>query len=237
MNKKVFMNISPHPDDPDIFCGGTVAKLVKEGNNVHYVICTDGSMGTFDLSIEPEKLAEIRRSEQKAAAKILGVKDVIFLNFKDAHLVPSFELREKLIKLIRKVRPNVIMALDPWMPYEAHNDHRTAGMMVTEASVFSGFPHICPEHLKEGLKPWKADEIHFFFTETPNVYIDIEDTIDLKIKAIQQHKSQMSTMGSDPSKIAELVRELAAKTGSKCGKKYAEAYKMFKVKAGHLQIW
>jgi len=148
---KKILCIQPHADDADFGAGGTIAKLTRKGCEVVYVTLTDDRVGTFKQDLWPEKLAIIRVKEQERAAEILGVKRLIWLNYRDSELYPSLELRGKLIRLIREIRPDVVMTNDPWLLYEAHPDHRYTGLMAAEAVLFSPFPHVNPEHIREGL--------------------------------------------------------------------------------------
>jgi len=215
---EVVLSIQAHPDDTDFFAGGTVAKLTKQGSKVVYLTVTNGSMGTANPDLKPEDLTEVRRKEQMRAAKVLGVEDVVFLNYNDSELYPSLELRGKLIRMIRQLKPNTVMTLDPWKPYEAHPDHRCTGMMAYEASAFCLLPHVNPEHLKEGLEPHLVEEVHFFDTQNPNHWEDISETIDLKMQGLAQHESQSGT------EMATASREGDSKAGSAIGVAYAEAF-------------
>ena len=219
---KKILCIQPHADDADFGAGGTIAKLTRKGCEVVYVILTDDRVGTFKQDLWPERLAIIRVKEQERAAEILGVKRLIWLNYRDSELYPSLELRGKLIRLIREIRPDVVMTNDPWLPYEAHPDHRYTGLMAAEAVLFSPFPHVNPEHIREGLKPFYVPHICFFFTHRPNTYIDISETIDLKIKAILAHKTQIE----DAERVSSLLRAYGKEVGKNIGVDYAEAFKI-----------
>ena len=219
--KKVLC-IQPHPDDADFGAGGTIAKLTKKGCEVIYVSLMDGSIGTFKQDLWPEKLAGLRVKEQEKAAEILGVKRLIWLGYRDSELYPSLELRGKLIRIIRETRPDVVMTNDPWLPYEAHPDHRYTGLMAAEAVLFSPFPHVNPEQIREGLKPFRVPHICLFFTHRPNTYIDISETIDLKIKAILAHKTQIE----NAKMVSIALRAYGKELGKNIGVDYAEAFKI-----------
>ena len=222
--------IQPHPDDADFGAGGTIAKLTKHGCEVTYVSVMDDRVGTFKPDLWPEKLAVLRVREQEKAADILGVKKLIWLGYRDSELYPSLELRGKLIKIIREARPDVVMTNDPWLPYETHPDHRYAGLMAAEAVTFSPFPHVNPEQIREGLKPYSVPYICFFVTHRPNTYIDISHTIETKIKAILAHKTQV---GEDPKKLEKLMRAYGSEMGKKMNVDYAEAFKILKPRHLH----
>lgn len=244
--KKVVLVIQAHPDDAELRVSGTVAKLARAGDEVFYVTITDGSKGTFDPSSDPSALAKVREAEQREAADVLGVKEVFFLRHTDGELLPSIELRDTLIMYIRKLRPTIVMALDPWLPYNVHPDHRAAGIVSAEATAFAGMPSFCRPHLAQGLDEHQPRQIYFFRTNEPNEWVDISDTIEAKVRAILCHRSQLSLSpelaGKDvdvkelEARVARDVRKRAIEIGSKSGLPYAEAFKVLEVGAGHFKI-
>ena len=215
---KVLLSIQAHPDDTDFFAGGTVAKFIENGWTVIYVSVTDGAKGTFDHDIKPETLAKVRMEEQRRAAKVLGVEDTIFLGYEDTTLHPNLELRGELIKIIREVRPSIVMTHDAWKPYEVHPDHRCTGIVATEAATFASLPHVNPEHLEIGLKPHRVEAIYLFDTVNPNTVIDTMDVMEKKIKALSEHRSQQGEV------IGKLAKERDSLLGKKIGKHYAEPF-------------
>jgi LmbE family N-acetylglucosaminyl deacetylase len=187
-----------HPDDPDFFCGGTIARWVARGREVHYCLLTRGDKGSDDDHTPPEQLAKIREAEQRAAASVLGVKDVLFLDEEDGYLVPSLALREKIVRVIRQVRPQIVVTCDPtnFFPsnrYINHADHRAAGQVTLDA-VFPAarsalyFPSLYKE---EGLEPHKVKEVYVAGAQHPNITVDISSFFDLKIAALSEHRSQL----------------------------------------------
>jgi len=245
MSKTVLV-IQAHPDDAEFRVSGTVAKLVRAGDEVYYVTITDGSKGTFDPSSDPTALAKVREAEQREAAEVLGVKEAFFLHLIDGELIPSMELRDALIGYIRRLRPTIVMALDPWLPYNVHPDHRVAGMISAEATAFAGMPSFCKSHLAQGLNEHQPKQIYFFRTSEPNEWVDIGDTIEAKIRAILCHRSQL-TLSKElagevvdvkemEARVARDIRKRAAEIGSRCGKTYAEAFKVLDVEAGHFKM-
>ncbi|MEX0975367.1 MAG: PIG-L deacetylase family protein [Bacillota bacterium] len=182
--------IFPHPDDAELTAGGTVALLSGEGAAVTYAPVTDGSMGTFDPRFSREQIAAVRRREQEDAASMLGVKDIEWLGFRDGFLPDVETLREPMVKLIRRFQPDFVLTLDPWLPYEAHPDHRKTGMAAVEAVIYAAFPLAYPEHLQEGLVPWGVSGIAMALSARPNTFINVESTWDRKIAACLAHKSQ-----------------------------------------------
>ncbi len=182
--------IYPHPDDAELTAGGTVSLLADEGATITYAPVTDGCMGTFDPLVSPDQIAAVRRKEQEHAAAILGVKAIEWLGFRDGFLPDIEALREPMVKLIRKVKPDMVITLDPWLPYEAHPDHRKTSLAAVEACIYASFPLAYPEHLAEGIAPWGVSGIAMALSVRPNTFIDIESTWDRKIEACLAHKSQ-----------------------------------------------
>lgn len=222
--------IAAHPDDLEFGVAGTAAKWVSKGCEVTFCLITDGNAGTHEEGITAEELAEIRREEQREAAKILGVQNVEFLGYDDCKLVNTLELREKLVRMIRKYRPNVLGCQDPTnvfprSDYINHPDHRAAGNAVIDAAFPSSEMRLLyPNIDAEGYPPHKANYVYIFFTtdDKVNLYVDISDTIDKKIESLRAHKSQMGDW--DPN---DRIREWAKGAGKQVGFGYAERF--FKV--------
>ncbi|MGB9718393.1 MAG: PIG-L deacetylase family protein [Thermoproteota archaeon] len=230
--------IQAHPDDAEYHAGGTIARMVEEGCVVNYATVTDGSKGTFDVNVDPKVLSETRRKEQRAAADVLGVKELFFLGYPDGDLYPSLELRGRLVEIIRMVKPNIVMTLDAWLPYEIHPDHRVTGLMASEATVFAGMPNFYREQVFSGIAPHKPDAILLFATGSPNLFIDITRFIEKKAEAILKHESQLPlSLPEDLLKKGleevrgELVKSLRkeGRRGGRC----VEPMRMFRVGAGH----
>jgi len=184
--------ITPHPDDAEFGVAGTVVKWARQGKVVVYIVCTNGDKGSEDLKITPEKLSKIREKEQLEAAKLLGVKEVIFLRYSDQSLEDTPEFRKKIVRLIRTYRPEIVVTSDPYRRYIWHRDHRIVGQVTLDAV----FPYArdlwaYPDLLEEGLKPHKIKEIWFWAAEDINYRSDITQTFDLKLKALRCHKSQI----------------------------------------------
>ncbi len=182
-----------HADDTEFMAGGTVAKMAAEGREVVEVIATDNSRGTFELT--PEQMVPASEAEAREAARILGKKDVVFLNYSDGMLsdTPLNELREKFMRLIRAYRPRTVLTFDPWAPFEPHPDHRRVAFAAVEAVSFAHMPNFHPEHATEGLTPHLAAE-QYFFAKAPahaNTVIDTTDHVEKKIEALCAHDTQM----------------------------------------------
>lgn len=186
------MVVTAHPDDAEFGVAGTVARWVKEGKQVVYVVCTDGDKGTSDRSLKPAQLAEIRKREQRAAAKVLGVREVIFLGYPDQGLEDTPEYRKRIVRLIRMYRPRMVVTSDPYRRYLWHRDHRIAGQVTLDAVFPFARDHLAyPDLLEEGLEPHDVEEILFWAAEDINYRSDITDTFDLKIAALRCHQSQI----------------------------------------------
>ncbi len=205
------MVIVAHPDDPEFFCGGTVALWCAAGTEVIYLILTNGNKGSDDPSLTPESLAKIRQKEQQAAADVLGVKEIIFFNEPDGELESTLELRKQVVSQIRKHRPDAVIALDPTRfffedRYVNHADHRVAGEVAIDAVYPAARNRMYhPELLKEGLEPHTVKDIYIVEPEHPTLYVDITDVGETKINAIWCHTSQIT----DPKGSAERWRKRA----------------------------
>ncbi len=222
------MVVVAHPDDAEFGCSGTVAKWCKEGLEVVYVIVTDGSKGTPDREITPQQLVEMRRQEQIAAGKILGLKDVVFLGYPDAYLQPTLELRRDIVRQIRRFRPDILITNSPVRSlsgngYLGHPDHFAAGVATLSAVYPAARDHLTfPELLKEGLEPHKVREVLITGHDHPDKWIDVTDTLDIAILALQAHTSQVRGQ-----EIEDRMRERRREAGKEHGMEYAEAFKHF----------
>ncbi|MCX7911954.1 MAG: PIG-L family deacetylase [Dehalococcoidales bacterium] len=222
------MVISPHPDDCEFGIAGTVARLVREGKQVVYVICTNGDKGTSDRTLSPRKLAEIREREQLAAAELLGVKETVFLRYPDQGLEDCHEFRRDLVRVIRRFRPRIVATADPHRRYMWHRDHRITGIVAMDAVYPYARDHLSyPELLEEGLEPHKVREIWFWGAEEPNFRMDITDTIDIKFAALACHKSQV---GDVPPEMRERLKEFARLQAEGESFEYAEAFRRVEVR-------
>jgi len=189
--------VIPHPDDAESRVAGTVARWTREGRDVIYVVCTNGDKGTNDRSLKPEELVRIREQEQLAAAKILGVREVIFLRYPDQTLEDTPEFRKELVRQIRKYRPETVVTVNPYERYLTHRDHRITGQVTLDAIFpFAGCIHSYPDLLEEGLQPHKVKEVLIAGFERQNYRSDITDTFDVRIAALRCHKSQIGDFPS-----------------------------------------
>ena len=206
------MVVTAHPDDAEFGVAGTVARWVKQGKQVVYVVSTDGDKGTSDRSLKPEQLGEIRKKEQRAAAKVLGVREVVFLGYPDQGLEDTPEYRKQIVRLIRMYRPRIVVTSDPYRRYLWHRDHRIAGQVTLDAVFPFARDHLAyPDLLEEGLEPHDVEEILFWAAEDINYRSDITDTFDLKIAALRCHQSQIQGF-PDPNPedwLRERCRQMA----------------------------
>ena len=224
---QAFLWVVAHPDDAEFSSAGTIARFAKEGKTVTIIQVTSGDRGSSDRAATPETLAETRESEEREAARRLGVSDVVFLRQPDGALVPDIGLREKITRMIRTHRPDVIVTHDPFRPYALHPDHRAVGMATHDAVYPTARDHLYyPDHLAEGLEPHKTAEIWYFGSEEPDVYIDITDSFDLKVDALLAHKSQVG----DGENLAERLRERSAELAKDQPFELAEAFKSVKMR-------
>jgi LmbE family N-acetylglucosaminyl deacetylase len=215
-----------HPDDAEFMCGGTVAAWAREGTEVHYCVVTDGSAGSNEPGVTREQMIPIREREQRAAARILGVSSVSFLGFRDGELEVTLDTRRAVTRVVRRVRPDVIVAPDPsrlWSGsgYVNHWDHKQAGTLAL-CAVMPDAPSRpqFPELLDEGLEPFEVPSL-WLSAEEPDTYVDITKTLDLKLEALRAHASQ----GGEEAE--EWVRERARELGAQGGMEYAEAFRAF----------
>jgi LmbE family N-acetylglucosaminyl deacetylase len=205
--------IAAHPDDAEFGAAGTVAKWVREGRRAAYLVCTSGEKGTTDLSLTTEQLIAIREEEQRAAARVLGVQEVLFLRRPDQGLEDTAEFRKLIVRMIRTFRPQIVMTSDPYRRYIWHRDHRIIGQVVLDAVFPYARDHLAyPDLIAEGLLPHKVRELYFWGAEEINHRSDITTTLDLKIAALRCHVSQVREFSrGDPEQwLRQRCREMAA---------------------------
>lgn len=219
--------ILAHPDDPEFFCGATIARWTKAGHQVIYWLLTCGDKGTANRSLTSDQLCRIRHQEQRAAAAVLGVHEVNFLGFPDGYLVPDLELRKEITRIIRQVRPDVLVTCDPTTLYVGdnrlnHPDHRAAGQATLDAVYPPARDHLYfPELLEAGLEPHIVREVWISGTQEPSVRMDATDLWETKIRALYEHKSQIG----DPQKLAERMRSRLAPDSTPENPRYEENFR------------
>lgn len=195
--------VMAHPDDPEFYCGGTIARWASEGRHIHYCLLTRGGRGSDDGFVDPEALANLRVAEQQAAARVLGVQEVHFLDYPDGYLVADLTLRKDIVRVIRRVRPDILITSDPtnFFPssrYINHPDHRAAGQAALDA-VFpaSGSALFFPElERNEGLAPHKVKQVYVAGARDPNTAVDVTAYVERKLAALREHRSQIRDMDS-----------------------------------------
>lgn len=219
--------VAPHPDDAESGCGGTVARWAAEGAGVVIVMCTNGDKGSSDPETIPERLAAMREVEQLDAARLLGVKDVVFLRHPDGSLEDNLQFRGEVVREIRRHKPEVVMCIDPFRARtHTHLDHRVSGQVAIDAAcTYAWRPHYFPKHLKdEGLRPHSIREIYLWSSEDPDIYVDISDSVELKVQALLAHASQFP----DPQRRGQGVRDHAAQVGRQIEMPFAEGFRVMK---------
>lgn len=232
-NIKKAMVVFAHPDDAEWGCSASVAQLIREGSEVVYVVCTDGSKGTEDRSINGYKLSEIRRKEQVNAGKALGLKDVIFLNHPDGYLEPNLDLRRDISREIRRWKPDLLITTNPkrdllMSDYLGHPDHFAAGEAALSAVFPSARDHLTfPELLSEGYDTHKVKEVWvIMFGENSNYINPItKEDLNKAIKALQSHVSQLK----DPDEAAKWMTKRREDLGDTIGCDYAEGFRRYKL--------
>jgi LmbE family N-acetylglucosaminyl deacetylase len=221
------MVITAHPDDIEFVIAGTVAKWAQAGARVAYVLATSGDAGSHQPGMTREELARIREAEQRAAARVVGVDDVVFLGYHDGEVEPTLTLRRDLVREIRRFKPDTVICSDPTRliigdRYINHPDHRAVGQAALDAvAPAAAMPLVFGELREEGLEPHRVKSVLIASTSEPNTWIDVTGTIDLKIEALRQHTSQFPD-GWDPE---GLLREWGSENGREIGVPYAEAYR------------
>ena len=221
------MAIVAHPDDIEFSCSGTMARWARAGARICYVLCTSGDVGIAEPGMTRGRATEIREAEALAAAEIAGVKNVVFLREPDGLLVPTLDLRKKLVREIRRFRPEVVVTGDPTQVFSGedyinHPDHRAAAQAALDATFpAAGQPNLFEDLADEGLTAHKPRKVYVTSWAPADVYVCIDDTIDIKIAALRAHKSQMGDW--DP---ADMVREWAGNSAKGKEMLYAESYRV-----------
>jgi len=221
------MAIVAHPDDIEFSCVGTLARWAKAGARIAYVLCTSGDVGIAEDGMTRQKAAEIREAETRAAAEIAGVRDVIFLREPDGMLQATLELRKKIVREIRRFRPEVVICGDPtivWAGdgYINHPDHRAAATATLDA-VFpaAGQPNLFEDLAAEGLSAHKVRKVYCTAFGNGDTYVSIDETIDVKAAALKAHKSQMGDWD-----VEKNIKQWAAERAKGKEMRYAELFRV-----------
>jgi len=187
-----------HPDDIDFGSAGSIAKWCAEGWTVYYVLATSGDKGTHDPNMTGQELAAIREEEQREAARVLGVKECIFLGYPDGFVYPTAELRGQIVRLFRQYKPDVVLTWDGFRSGFNHLDHRNIGITVRDAVYPATRDRLYyPEHEREGLPEHRVNEMLLAGSDKPDYFVDISAFIEKKVDAMLSHRSQVSTQDRD----------------------------------------
>jgi LmbE family N-acetylglucosaminyl deacetylase len=221
--------VAAHPDDVEFGAGGTLAKWAHGGCDVHHVVCTDGSKGTWDPTADLPKLIARRQDEQREAARRLAgdrAGEVRFLGRVDGDLTNDRATVSAVVRIIRELRPDVVLGHDPWKRYRLHPDHRHAGWLVCDAIVAARDPHFFAEH---GLAPHRPAALLLWEADEPNHAEDVTDFVGHKLAALEAHESQFETTmhAADASELGafrDRIRTRLADLGAPLGVAAAEVF-------------
>ena len=226
LEPRVVLAVAAHPDDLEFGTSGSVARWVAGGAAVHYLICSDGSKGSDDPNLTSAQLIELRRDEQRAAAKILGVASVTFLDYEDGLVGATPALKRDIAREIRRIKPDTVVAQDPAMLYLAdlgiinHNDHRAVGLAAMDAVYPLARDHLSfPELEAEGFAPHKVKDLLLMGFENHNYYVDITATYETKLKALAAHASQV-----DITAVRGRLDAMSGRLGERGGFERAEGF-------------
>ena len=218
--------ISAHPDDIEFVVAGTVAKWVRAGTEARYVVATSGDAGTHKRDVTREEVGRIREAEQTAAARVVGVETVVYLRYPDGLVQPTLDLRRDLVREIRRFKPHTVICFDPTRlfsggSYINHPDHRAVGQAALDAiSPTAAMPLSFPEQIEEGLEPHRVRQILVASSFDADTWIDISETLELKLEALRQHVSQWDGRRD----LEAVIRGWAVETGVQASLPAAEAF-------------
>ena len=221
--------ILAHPDDPEFFCGATLARWARAGHRITYQLLTCGDKGFNDFTpaeMTPDALCAIRHEEQLAAAKIIGVEAIHFMDLPDGYLVPDINLRRDVVRVIRKFKPDILVTCDPQTLFATyginHPDHRAAGQVVLDAVYpAAGSPVFFPELLVEGYPPHMPKEVWCSLTTQPNMIVDVTETWSIKMEALLHHKTQIG----DSEKFQERMKSRRTEDSTEEAPRYEEKFR------------
>ncbi|HEX2039485.1 MAG TPA: PIG-L deacetylase family protein [Acidimicrobiales bacterium] len=217
-----------HPDDPEVSSAGTLARWVKAGAEVHLVICARGDKGSIDPAVVPAELAQRRAGEVAAAASCLGLAGHRLLGMADGEIENTLAFREQLVRIVREVRPDVVVCHDPTAVffgsrYYNHRDHREVGWTMLDAlAPAAAGPHYFPD----AGAPHQVRTVFLSGSLQPDAWVDITDTVEVKAEALLCHKSQLHEAAEQ---VREVVRRRAEESGRQAGVAYAEAYRLLRL--------
>lgn len=227
LHPKVVLGVAAHPDDLEYGIAGSIARWISEGAEAYYLILTNGNKGSEDRNLTSDQLKALRREEQESAGMVLGLKKVFFQDYEDGLLQISPDVKRDIVRVIRQVKPDVVLTMDPTFFYSEngfinHTDHRAAGQSTLDAVFplardYLSFPELLRD---EGLEPHKVSTLLLINFDKHNFYVDISKFIDIKLKALAEHKSQIA----DWDAVEKRLRNMLEQNGGKAGLTYAEAF-------------
>ncbi len=221
----VVLVVAAHADDNEFCFGGSIAKWIGSGAQVHYLVITDGRRGTPKADDDQAQLVQTRQAEQKAAADALGVSSVTCLDYEDGRMEVTWDLKKDIVKKIREIKPDTVLCMDPTFVYSDaqnyvnHNDHRVVGQATFDAVYPLARDETAFDDLV-GLEPHKVRNLIMYNLDNESEFVDITQTIEKKIAAIKAHSSQFG----DGAKIEQVIRDYAKTCGTKANCECAEGY-------------
>lgn len=229
------MAVTPHPDDCEGGCGGTLAKWIKEAGTIGAVLmCTNGNKGTGDREMTSERLAATRKVEQRNASDIVGVEDVVFLAHPDGGLEDNELFRSQVTREIRRFKPDLILCIDPYRSIShTHRDHRKSGQVALDAAFTYAwsYQHFPEQITEEGLEPHRVEQALLWGGEDPDVFVDIGSYLDVKVDSLGAHASQMSSVREER---LERIKRNSSRNQERSGLEYAEGFRRITFNLGSL---
>jgi LmbE family N-acetylglucosaminyl deacetylase len=227
--------IQPHYDDNDIAAGGTLSKLAKNGTKITYLTISDDLIGVIDENWSKEEATKHLRSDQEKAAELIGVSDQYWLGYPDAGKYDYYELREDIIRVIRQTRPDFIFTVDPWLPYEGHQDHILGGRAASEAAMLYGLMRLKTDPATdENYVFQELKGIAYYCSAWPNTFFDISETFETKLQTMDCYKAQFDSKGLEELKMT--VGFMAQHYAENQSFQYAEPLKIIKPDWLHMNI-
>lgn len=223
--------VQPHPDDNEIGAGGTIAALSAQGTRVSYLTISKGKGGSNALS--SKTLVETRQAELRAAGEVLGASHFEQLDLADAHYPQPREITEAVVEVIRSLKPDLVMSVDPHLPYEAHPTHRVTGQAVLDACLFASMKHF-PQPDGHNSDPHEVQAVALYATARPNVYFDVSETFELKLKAIRKHATQFDDAAFET--LSRYLRFRAQLDGQSAQVALAERFKLLPSPLTHMMV-
>ena len=231
---KVALAVTPHPDDCEGGCGGTLSKWVKEfGTEAVVVMCTNGNKGTSERDMTPAMLAATREVEQHAASDIVGAKDIVFLRHPDGGLEDTMLFRSQVVRAIRKYKPDLILCIDPYRSTShTHRDHRMSGRVAIDAAFTYAwsYQHFPEQITEEGLEPHMVEQAYMWGSESPDVFIEVGDFLEAKTLSLAAHASQMSPATTEER--LSRIKNNATRYKDRTGVDYTEGFRRIRFGLG-----